>query len=185
MDETSHVLKTYTSSENGISLQPIKAVLKKHDCVYGGLQTTSGNALYSLQLISVGGEVSFFPVDPVCLRDLAEEIYGVVDEIMADRGEKEDDQVPFVPLVKRTTSKKELNDVVKYWQSLPRNSGHVKEGDLISFLHIFTPEQIMGAMYIATSKGRPYGYFKYLCGILGNWKKDLEQGKEPPYFKLK
>ncbi|MFB3787189.1 MAG: hypothetical protein ACE15F_12565 [bacterium] len=82
---------------------------------------------------------------------------------------------------KRTTSKKELDEVIDYWISLPRGSGYHVEDSLIKFLEIFTPEQIKGAMYIAKSKGRP-SYFRYLCGILHNWRKELEEGKTPRYF---
>jgi len=52
---------------------------------------------------------------------------------------------------------------------------------LIQFLEIFTPHQIKGAMYLATAAGRP-SYFKYLCGILHNWRRDLEAGVQPRYF---
>ncbi len=84
---------------------------------------------------------------------------------------------------KRKTSKKELDEIVDYWCSLPRGSNYVDEGSLISFLGIFTPRQIKGAMYIAQSKGRP-AYFRYLCGILHNWRQELERGEEPRYFDI-
>jgi len=86
-------------------------------------------------------------------------------------------------ITKRSTSKRELNEVIDYWISLPRGSGYHVEDSLIRFLEIFTPEQIKGAMYIAKSKGRP-NYFKYLCGILHNWRKELEEGKIPRYFNV-
>jgi len=38
-------------------------------------------------------------------------------------------------------------------------------------------------MYIATSAGRP-NYFKYLCGILHNWRRDLDAGVQPRYFDI-
>ncbi len=83
----------------------------------------------------------------------------------------------------RTTGKTELDEVVDYWLSLPRASGHYDEDSLIRFLHIFTPSQIKGAMYIAQSKGRQ-SYFRYLCGVLNNWRRELEEGRTPPYFKI-
>lgn len=82
---------------------------------------------------------------------------------------------------KRRSSKKELDEIIYYWCSLPRGSEYVDEGSLIGFLGIFTPEQIKGAMYIAKSKGRE-AYFRYLCGILHNWIEELENGNEPGYF---
>ena len=84
---------------------------------------------------------------------------------------------------KRQTSTDELNEVIAYWYSCPRASRYLVEDSLIKFLEIFTPHQIKGAMYIATSRGRP-NYFKYLCGILHNWRRDLEAGKEPRYFNI-
>ncbi len=84
---------------------------------------------------------------------------------------------------KRKTSKRELDEIVDYWCSLPRGSNYVDEGSLISFLEIFTPRQIKGAMYIAKSKGRP-AYFRYLCGILHNWRQALERGEKPRYFDI-
>jgi len=83
----------------------------------------------------------------------------------------------------RKTSKRELDEVIAYWQSCPRCSGHLEEASLIKFLEIFTPHQIKGAMYLATSAGRP-NYFKYLCGILHNWRRDLESGVTPRYFDI-
>ena len=84
---------------------------------------------------------------------------------------------------KRKTSKKELGEIIDYWCSLPRGSNYVDEGSLISFLEIFSPRQIKGAMYIAKSKGRP-AYFSYLCGILHKWRQALERGEEPRYFDI-
>ena len=84
---------------------------------------------------------------------------------------------------RRKTSKKELDEVIDYWHQCPRCSGYLVEESLIKFLEIFTPKKIKGAMYIATSKGRP-NYFKYLCGILHNWRCDIEAGKEPRYFDI-
>ena len=84
---------------------------------------------------------------------------------------------------KRKTSKRELDEIVDYWCSLSRGSGYVDEAGLINFLGIFTPRQIKGAMYIAKSKGRP-AYFPYLCGILHNWRQELERGEEPRYFDI-
>jgi len=81
----------------------------------------------------------------------------------------------------RSTSKQELDEVIEYWISLPRGSRYHVEDSLIQFLHIFTPGQIKGAMYIAQSKGRQ-NYFRYLCAILHNWRKELEEGKTPRYF---
>lgn len=72
-------------------------------------------------------------------------------------------------ITRRQTSKRELNDVVAYWIGSPRTSGYHQEVSLIQFLEIFTPHQIKGSMYLATSAGRP-NYFKYLCGILHNWR---------------
>ena len=84
---------------------------------------------------------------------------------------------------KRKTSKRELDEIIDYWGSLPRGSNYVNESSLINFLQIFTPRQIKGAMYIAKSEGRP-AYFRYLCGILHNWKRALERGEKPRYFDI-
>ena len=84
---------------------------------------------------------------------------------------------------RRKTSKAELDEVIEYWLEGRRASSYLLEDSLIKYLECFTPHQIKGAMYIATSKGRE-AYFKYMCGILHNWKKDLEQGKEPRYFNI-
>jgi len=84
---------------------------------------------------------------------------------------------------KRNPSKRELDEIIDYWCSLPRGSNYVDEGSPISFLEIFTPQQIKGAMYIAKSRGRP-AYFRYMCGILHNWKQALEEGEEPRYFDI-
>lgn len=84
---------------------------------------------------------------------------------------------------RRRASKKELDDIIEYWCSLPRGSTYLVEDSLIKFLEIFTPRQIKGAMYIAKSKGRP-NYFKYLCGILHNWRRALEKGEKPRYFNI-
>jgi hypothetical protein len=83
----------------------------------------------------------------------------------------------------RQTSKRELDEVVAYWLACPRASGYHQEASLIQFLEMFTPHQIKGAMYLATSAGRP-NYFKYLCGILHNWRRDLEAGNQPRYFDI-
>lgn len=83
----------------------------------------------------------------------------------------------------RKTNKAELDEVIAYWRSCPRTSGYHVESSLIKFLEIFTPHQIKGSMYLATSSGHP-NYFKYLCGILHNWRKDLEAGKEPGFFDI-
>ncbi|MGE0356205.1 MAG: hypothetical protein AB7P08_04750 [Burkholderiales bacterium] len=84
---------------------------------------------------------------------------------------------------RRSTSERELREVVEYWKNCPRCSGHHEEASLIRFLETFTPHQIKGAMYLATSKGHP-NYFKYLCGILHNWRRDLEAGVQPGYFEI-
>lgn len=83
----------------------------------------------------------------------------------------------------RQTSKRELDEVIAYWHTCPRCSGHFEEASLIRFLEIFTPHQVKGAMYLATSTGRP-NYFKYLCGILHNWRRALEGGEQPRYFDI-
>jgi len=83
----------------------------------------------------------------------------------------------------RTTSKAELDEVVGYWLSLPRGSGYHVEASLIDFLHIFTPDQIKGAMYMTHARGHG-SYFRYLCGILHNWRRELEDGKTPHYFDI-
>ncbi len=74
-------------------------------------------------------------------------------------------------------------DVVAYWQDRPRGSGYHVEASLIQFLEIFTPHQIKGATYLATAQGRP-NYFRYLCGILHHWRRDLQEGREPRYFDI-
>lgn len=84
---------------------------------------------------------------------------------------------------KRSTSEKELDEVIEYWANLPRGSDYHNKDSLIRFLGIFTPSQIKGGMFIAKSTGRQ-AYFRYLCGILQNWKKDLEDGKVPKYFEV-
>ena len=86
-------------------------------------------------------------------------------------------------VVTRQTSKAELDEVIEYWLDCPRASSYYDEGSLIQFLEVFTPHQIKGAMYIATSTGRQ-AYFKYMCGILHNWRKDIENGVEPRYFDI-
>lgn len=70
-----------------------------------------------------------------------------------------------------------------YWCTRPNCSGHSEEASLIRFLEVFTPRQIMGAMHLATRKKQP-DHFKYLCGILHNWRRELEAGKEPKYFDI-
>ena len=90
------------------------------------------------------------------------------------------EQNPMINL--RKTSQGELNEVIDYWVGLGQTN-YYQEGSIIQFLYVFTPEQIKGAMYLACSQGRG-NYFRYLCGVLHNWKKDLEEGHEPPYFKL-
>ncbi len=82
---------------------------------------------------------------------------------------------------RRSTSKRELDEIIEYWLGLPRGSHFYVEGSLIQFLYLFTPGQIKGAMYVACSEGRA-NYFKYLCGILHNWRRQLEKGEEPNYF---
>jgi DNA replication protein DnaD len=84
---------------------------------------------------------------------------------------------------RRTTSKAELDEVIEYWLNCPRCSSHLNEDTLIRFLQVFTPHQIKGAMYLATSTRRQ-AYFRYLCGILHNWRKELEQGEQPRYFDI-
>lgn len=84
---------------------------------------------------------------------------------------------------RRKTSKQELDEIIEYWHECPRGSGYMVEDSLIKFLEIFSPKQIKGAMYLATSKGRP-NYFKYLCGILHNWRRELAARNEPRYFDL-
>jgi DNA replication protein DnaD len=86
-------------------------------------------------------------------------------------------------IIKRNTSKKELDEITNYWISLPRGSNYLNEASLIRFLEVFTPDQIKGAMYVAKSTGRQ-AYFRYLCGILNNWLKALENGEEPRYFDI-
>ena len=84
---------------------------------------------------------------------------------------------------RRTPSENELDEVIDYWYSLPRGSEYVDESSLIEFLRIFTPRQIKGAMYLAQSRGRS-AYFRYLCGILHNWQRALEDGEDPAYFDI-
>ena len=86
-------------------------------------------------------------------------------------------------LERRKTSKSELDDVIAYWLDCPRASSHHNEETLLKFLEVFTPKQIKGAMYLTTCTGRQ-AYFRYLCGILHNWRKDLEQGREPNFFDI-
>ena len=86
-------------------------------------------------------------------------------------------------IARRNTNKVELDEVIEYWLECPRASSYLDEDSLIKFLEIFTPHQIKGAMYLATCKGRK-AYFKYMCGVLHNWRKALEQGEEPRYFDI-
>lgn len=72
---------------------------------------------------------------------------------------------------------------MEYWDSLERASSYVDESSLIYFLHIFTPAQIKGAMYITQSTGRG-AYFRYLCGVLHNWRRQIEAGEVPDYFEV-
>lgn len=83
---------------------------------------------------------------------------------------------------RRKTSQRELNDVIDYWLNLGRTQ-YFQEASLLQFLHTFTPYQIRGAMYLACIE-RHGNYFKYLCGILHNWKRDIAEGREPEYFEL-
>lgn len=89
----------------------------------------------------------------------------------------------IMEIERRKTNKAELDEVIEYWLQCPRASSYLIEDSLIKFLEIFTPHQIKGAMYLATCTGRK-AYFKYMCGVLHNWRKDLEQGKEPRYFDI-
>jgi hypothetical protein len=82
---------------------------------------------------------------------------------------------------RRTTSTTELDEIINYWSGLPRGSDYHIEGSLIYFLSIFSPEQIKGAMYLAKASPR-LAYFKYLCGILHKWRRELEEGHEPVWF---
>jgi hypothetical protein len=82
---------------------------------------------------------------------------------------------------RRTTSPLELDDVVDYWRSLPRGSGYHVKRSLTRFLGVFTPAQIKGAMCLAHTAPRR-NYFKYLCGILCDWCRDVGEGKEPLDF---
>lgn len=77
---------------------------------------------------------------------------------------------------KRSTSKAELDEVVSCWIRSPKGTGYYEEKSLLMFLTIFTPDEIKAAMYIAKSEERKGsdGYFRYLCGILTNWKKAKE-----------
>ncbi len=88
-----------------------------------------------------------------------------------------------MPIERRTTSKAELDEIVDYWHNCPRCSSYLNENTLIGFLEVFTPPQIKGAMYLATSTGRK-AYFRYLCGILHNWRRELEKGNVPRYFDI-
>jgi hypothetical protein len=78
----------------------------------------------------------------------------------------------------RAFSREELDDVVSYWASLPRGSDYHDEASLLRFLKVFTPSQIKKAMQIAKSKRHP-SYFRYLCGILHNWKREFDAGEVP------
>jgi hypothetical protein len=84
---------------------------------------------------------------------------------------------------RRTASKSELHEVTMYWCNRPNCSGHAEEDSLIRFLEIFTPGQIKGAMHLATRKKQP-DPFKYLCGILHNWRRELEAGRIPEYVDI-
>lgn len=86
-------------------------------------------------------------------------------------------------LRRRSTSESELAEIIEYWDSLGRASNYVDKGSLISFLQGFTSDQIKGAMYVAQSFGRG-AYFRYLCGILLNWRRELEVGREPNYLEV-
>lgn len=85
--------------------------------------------------------------------------------------------------MKRIPKRDELDELIIYWESCPRASSYLQEESLINFLRIFTPLQIKGAMFLATSKGRK-AYFKYLCGVLYNWRKQVESGEEPDWIDI-
>lgn len=68
----------------------------------------------------------------------------------------------------------ELKEIIKYWYK--NVSSYISERQIISirrFLQDFNSEEILHAIEIACSK--TYGWlnrFKYMCGILHNWRKD-------------
>ena len=66
-----------------------------------------------------------------------------------------------------------ISEAIEYWRSLPRGCGHYNPVSLERFLMIFTIDEVKFAMRIAQQRGRK-NYFRYLCGILHNWRK---QGK--------
>ena len=78
-------------------------------------------------------------------------------------------------------SEDQLIEIIEYWINCPRTTGFHHEENLIYFLKFFSRDQIMGAMYMTTSKFRE-NYFKYLCDILNYWKRQLDEGIEPKYF---
>lgn len=83
---------------------------------------------------------------------------------------------------RRRTSQRELNEVIDYWLSLGR-SQYYEVASLLQFLATFTPYEIRGGMYLACVSVHG-NYFKYLCGILHNWRRDIAEGREPEYFEL-
>lgn len=98
-------------------------------------------------------------------------------------GENKDSNRGVSKKIPRVTSRAELDDLVVCWESLQRGTAYHDEESLIRFLGIFTPAQIKGAMRFAKSKRRP-AYFKYLCGILHNWRRELEAGVVPTFFSI-
>lgn len=83
----------------------------------------------------------------------------------------------------RNTSIDELEDVIDFWLDNPRGTVYRDEITLGRFLRVFTPAQIKGAMYLATSRGRS-AYFRYLCGILHNWKHELDEVGEAEVYEM-
>lgn len=84
---------------------------------------------------------------------------------------------------RRTTSASELNEVVLYWCYRPICAGYWEDKSLLRFLETFTPRQVKGAMHLATRKKQP-DHFRYLCGILHNWGRELEAGHELQYVDI-
>lgn len=90
---------------------------------------------------------------------------------------------PQPPRSRRHPTEEELAEVIDYWLTRKPLTTHYDEVSLLEFLAVFTPLQIKGAMFLATAKGRG-AYFRYLCGILHNWRRDLNDGFDPPYFDI-
>ena len=76
----------------------------------------------------------------------------------------------------RSPTQAEYDDIIDYWFRSPRGTGYYDERSMINFLKIFTPDQIKYAIHVATKRPRA-SYFRFMCGILRNWRQYMEVGE--------